>query len=294
MKTVVSLEDVVFAYGPIRALDHVSVAVAEGEFFMVAGPNGSGKSTLLKIMAGLEQPRSGSVELMGRALRAYRRKERSRIVAYLPQSVPMDFPFTALEVVLMGRHPHLPLLHMEGPTDTTKAMEAMTRTAVAHLWDRPVTSLSGGERQRVFLAQALCQEPRLLLLDEPTAALDPAHQVRLMDLLEDLRREKGLTVVMVSHDINLAAMYGDRVMLLKNGRVVCLGTPQDVFTFQTLEETYGCVVLVDKSPLGCFPRVTLVPGRYLKGRRESKNEKNVQKGLHAGERRVVSREDEKR
>ncbi|ROQ93186.1 ABC transporter ATP-binding protein [Desulfosoma caldarium] len=263
MNTVVSVNDVSFAYGTIHALRRVSLSVAEGEFFIVAGPNGSGKSTLLKLMAGLERPASGFVELMGRSMALYRRRERARIIAYLPQTVPLDFPFTALEVVLMGRHPHRHLWPLEGPEDTAKAMEAMTRTAVAHLWNRPVTALSGGERQRVFLAQALCQEPRLLLLDEPTAALDPAHQVHLMDLLEELRRERRMTVVMVSHDINLAAMYGDRVLLLKGGRVVCQGTPEEVFTFRTLEETYGCVVLVDRSPLGCFPRVTLVPKRYL-------------------------------
>jgi iron complex transport system ATP-binding protein len=263
MKTMVFLEQIVFSYGPIRALDGVSMAVGEGEFFVVAGPNGSGKSTLLKILCGLERPQSGRAELLGRPISAYRRKERSRLMAYLPQTVPLDFPFTALEVVLMGRHPHVGLLHIEGRDDVDKALEAMARTDVAHVKDRPVTALSGGERQRVFLAQALCREPRLLVLDEPTAALDPAHQVRLMDLLEDLRRERGLTVIMVSHDINLAAMYGDRVLLLKHGRAVCQGPPEDVFTFQTLEETYGCVVLVDKSPLGRFPRVTPVPKRYL-------------------------------
>ncbi len=267
MTTMVCLDNVAYAYGAVTALAGVTVSVEEGEFFIVAGSNGSGKSTLLKLITGLDRPQSGRVFLLGRPAAAYRRRERSRILAYLPQTVPMDFPFTALEVVLMGRHPHVPLLHMEGPEDVDKALEAMTRTHVVHLKDRPVTALSGGERQRVFLAQALCQEPRLLVLDEPTAALDPAHQVRLMDLLEDLRRERGLTVVMVTHDINLAAMYGDRVLLLKNGRVVREGRPEDVFTFQTLEETYGCVVLVDRSPLGNYPRVTLVPGRYLSAQR---------------------------
>lgn len=269
MTSMISLTNVSFSYGPIQALDEVSLMVGEGEFFMVAGPNGSGKSTLLKLMAGLEQPHKGTVQLMGRSLATYRRRERARKMAYLPQSVPLDFPFTALEVVLMGRHPHLRLLQMEGPEEMNKAMEAMRRTDVSHLWNRPVTALSGGERQRVFLAQALCQEPRVLLLDEPTAALDPAHQVCLMDLLEELRHERHLTVIMVSHDINLAAMYGDRVLLLKDGRIVCQGSPEEVFTFRTLEETYGCVVLVDRSPLGRFPRMTLVPKRYLEGRTKS-------------------------
>lgn len=267
MTTMVCLDNVVYAYGAVTALVGVTVSVEEGEFFIVAGPNGSGKSTLLKLITGLDRPQSRRVFLMGLPAAAYRRRERSRILAYLPQTVPMDFPFSALEVVLMGRHSNVPLLHMEGPEDVDKALEAMTRTQVVHLKDRPVTALSGGERQRVFLAQALCQGPRLLLLDEPTAALDPAHQVRLMDLLEDLRREQGLTVVMVTHDINLDAMYGDRVLLLKNDRVVCVGRPEDVFTFRTLEETYGCVVLVDRSPLGDYALMTLVPGRFLSTQR---------------------------
>jgi len=181
----------------------------------------------------------------------------------MPQTIPLDFPFTVAEVVLMGRSSRLSLLQMEGRSDLEKAREAMERSHVVHLAGRSMDRLSGGERQRVFLAQALCQEPRLLLLDEPTAALDLAHQVHLMDLLEELRREEEITIIMVSHDINLAAMYGDTILLLKDGRSVGQGPPTGVLTFDALEAAYGCAVLVDDSPLGPFPRVTPVPRRYL-------------------------------
>jgi iron complex transport system ATP-binding protein len=123
--------------------------------------------------------------------------------------------------------------------------------------------LSGGEQQRVFIARAICQQPQILLLDEPTASLDPAHQIRIMDLMERLKTDKDVTVVMVSHDINLAAMYADHLLLLRGGEIVGIGTPKEILNFKTLEETYDCKVLVDESPLGNWPRVTVVPHKFL-------------------------------
>ncbi|SMC28735.1 iron complex transport system ATP-binding protein [Desulfacinum hydrothermale DSM 13146] len=263
MRDAVVVQDVSVAYDRNEVIRDLSLSVRCGEFYVIAGPNGSGKSTLLKTVAGLLRPSRGSVALFGRPLASYGRRRLSHTVAYLPQTIPLDFPFTVAEVVLMGRSPHLGPFRLEGRSDIQKAQEAMERTHVAHLARRPIDRLSGGERQRVFLAQALCQEPRLLLLDEPTAALDLAHQLRLMDLLEELRCDREITIVMVSHDINLAAMYGDTILLLKDGRSVCQGPPAQVLTFQSLEAAYGCVVLVDESPLGPFPRVTPVPSRYL-------------------------------
>jgi iron complex transport system ATP-binding protein len=131
-----------------------------------------------------------------------------------------------------------------------------------NLAHRKLDHLSGGEQQRVFIARAICQEPDIILLDEPTASLDLAYQVRIMDLMEKLKTEKGITVVMVSHDVNLAAMYADHLMLLHKGQLVCQGLPDEVLTYKTLEEAYGCTLLVDESPLGNFPRVTLVPRKY--------------------------------
>ncbi len=140
----------------------------------------------------------------------------------------------------------------------------MAFTEIDHLAHRRIDQLSGGERQRVFIARAICQEPEIILLDEPTAALDIAHQLRVMDLMEKMKSDKQITVVMVSHDINLAAMYADSLMLMKAGRLITYGAPGDVLSYQTLETAYGCPLLVDKSPLGEMPRVTPVPGRYIR------------------------------
>jgi iron complex transport system ATP-binding protein len=162
----------------------------------------------------------------------------------------------------MGRSPHQGVLGLERKEDVRVLKQAMAFTGIEHLAHRKIDQLSGGERQRVFIARAICQEPRIILLDEPTAALDLAHQVRIMDLMEQLKNEKGVTVIMVSHDINLAAMYGDCLLLLKEGRIVSQGPTDDVLTFDTLEKAYGCLLLVDQSPLGDFPRVTPVPHKF--------------------------------
>jgi iron complex transport system ATP-binding protein len=140
----------------------------------------------------------------------------------------------------------------------------MAFTEVAHLARRKLDQLSGGEQQRVLIARALCQQPQVILLDEPTASLDLSHQIRIMDLMEKLKTERGVTVIMVSHDVNLAAMYGDQLLLLKAGEIVCMGAPHAVLNFKTLEDTYGCKLLVDISPLGDLPRVTVVPHKFLK------------------------------
>jgi iron complex transport system ATP-binding protein len=167
------------------------------------------------------------------------------------------------EAVLMGRAPHQNVLGIPQDRDIETTRQAMAITEVTHLADRKLDQLSGGEQQRVFIARALCQEPEIILLDEPTASLDISHQIRVMDLMEKLKIEKEVTVVMVSHDVNLAAMYGDRLLLLRNGEIASLGLPHEVLTFRNLEATYGCKVLVDESPLGKSPRVTPVPRKFL-------------------------------
>ena len=253
------------AYGSLPVLRDVSFSVPKGEFFIVIGPNGSGKTTLLKILSAITPYQKGNLEIAGVPLAKYPRRSLARIVALVPQTVPEDLPFTVSELILMARSPRMGLLGLERDQDIQMAEEAMAFTGVGALAARKMDQLSGGERQRVFIARAICQEPQIILLDEPTAALDLAHQVRIMDLMEKLRMEKGLTIVMVSHDINLAAMYGNRLMLLKEGRIVKLGLPEEVLSFETLEEAYECPLLVDESPLGNCRRVTLVPRKFIKG-----------------------------
>lgn len=246
-------------YGDCPVLKDLSFSVQKGDFFVIIGPNGCGKTTLMKVISGIMKLQKGKLELLGHPIQSYTRKALARTIAFVPQVVPVDFPFTVTEVVLMGRSPYLGMLGIEQENDLKIAKQAMAFTGVEHLAHRKMDQLSGGERQRVFIARAICQEPQVIFLDEPTASLDLAHQVRVMDLMENLKEEKGVTVVMVSHDVNLAAMYGDRLLLLKEGQIVSLGLPNDVLTFQTLEEAYGCILLVDENPLGRFPRVTPVP-----------------------------------
>jgi iron complex transport system ATP-binding protein len=246
-------------------LREVSFAVATGELFIIIGPNGAGKTTLIRTVSGAIRPTNGVVEILGRDIGSFGGRSLARNVAVVPQHPPADSPFTVLETVMLGRAPRQGLLGLSSGKDERIAGECMELTETLHLSGRRMDRLSGGERQRVAIARGLCQEPAIMLLDEPTASLDLAHQTRIMDLLERLRRERGLTVVMVSHDLNLAAMYGDRLLLLKEGRVLKSGSPAEVLDFRTLEQAYGCVVLADKNPLGDFPRITLVPGRYLGG-----------------------------
>ncbi len=263
MKTSIHAASLHAVYGSLPVLQDISFSVFSGEFFIVIGPNGSGKTTLLKILSAINPFKSGDLQIAGTPITKYARRALARIMALVPQSVPEDLPFTVRELILMARTPRMGLLGLERDKDIQLAEEAMAFTGVEVLADRKMDQLSGGERQRVFIARAICQEPQIILLDEPTAALDLAHQVRVMDLMEKLREEKGLTIVMVSHDINLAAMYGNRLMLLKKGRIVKMGRPSEVLTFETLEKAYECPLLVDESPLGNFQRVTLVPKKFI-------------------------------
>ena len=262
------------SYGSLPVIRDVSFSVSKGEFFIVIGPNGSGKTTLLKVMAAITPFQGGNLEILGNPMEKYTRKSLARIMALVPQTVPEDLPFTVRELVLMARSPHMGLLGLEGDHDIQRAEEAMAFTGMETLADRKMDQLSGGERQRAFIARAICQDPQIILLDEPTAALDLAHQVRVMDLMEKLRTEKGLTIVMVSHDINLAAMYATCLMLLKKGRIIKMGIPSEVLTFKTLEEAYECPLLVDESPLGNFQRVTLVPRKFINAELQAMAQKN--------------------
>ena len=261
--TAIHIEALSHAYKEHTVLSHLSFRVDEGEFFIIIGPNGSGKTTLLKTICGIEPVRTGEISIFGRTISGYTGNELAKVISFVPQSVPEDFPFTVFQTVMMGRYPHLGVLGVESDRDLEITRRSIEFCGIASLADRKMSQLSGGERQRVFIARALCQQPRVLLLDEPTASLDLSHQVRVMDLMEQLKREQGLTVVMVSHDVNLAAMYADRLLLMKSGKVAGIGQPEAVLTFETLEKVYGCTILVDESPLGKTPRITLVPRRFM-------------------------------
>jgi iron complex transport system ATP-binding protein len=263
MTQAVELEALRISYFRQPVLQDIDLRIQSGEFFVLIGPNGSGKTTLLKAMASMIRPEQGRVRIMGRLIEGYSRRALARTLAMVPQSPEHEFSFTVREVVLMGRSPHLGLLGLEGQNDLDIADHAMQSMQVEHLAQRRLHQLSGGEKQRVLIARALCQEPEIMLLDEPTSSLDLAHQVLVMDLLEELKQKRGITVIMVAHDVNLAALYADRLLLLRSGRAVRQGPPKEVLTFETLEQTFGCVLLVDEGSLEGLPRVSIIPGRYL-------------------------------
>ena len=263
MKSAFDIENLSYAYESQFVLRNLSFSVPQGEMFIIIGPNGAGKTTLIKLMVGISKSQPGQIEILQTPIGNYSQKRLAKALAYVPQGLPVGFPFTVAETVLLGRAPHQKVLGLASQNDLDIARQAMKFTEVEHLARRKLDQLSGGEQQRVLIARALCQQPQVILLDEPTASLDLSHQIRIMDLMERLKTEKGVTVVMVSHDVNLAAMYADQLLLLKAGQIVCMGSPDEVLNFEILEETYDCKLLVDISPLGNLPRVTVVPHKFL-------------------------------
>ncbi len=251
-------------------LDDVSFCVQAGEVLGVVGPNGSGKTSLLKVLARLLIPQQGRIDLFGQNMAAMAQREVARIIGVVQQDTPQVFPFTVAEAVLMGRFPHRPHdrwaggFRWESRADVIIAEQAMMMMDILHLVDRAVTDLSGGERQRAMIARALAQTPKVLLLDEPTAFLDLQHQVEIGSVLLRLKEESRVTVVLVSHDLNLVSQYCDRILLLDQGRIVRLSCPEHVIEQGALELVYRCRVLVDRHPETGLPRVTL-PGRCMPG-----------------------------
>lgn len=263
MSNVYTVSGLCFAYEDAGVLFEISFDVHQGAFFTIIGPNGSGKSTLLSLMAGIMRSPEGRIRFFDAPIENFSRKKLASMIGYVPQQIDPDIPFTVEEVVLFGRTPHLGIFGIETRQDIEAAKRAMEYTGIEHLARRRLDRLSGGERQRVVIARALCQEPEVLLLDEPTASLDISHQVRIMDILAALKKEQNITVIMVSHDINLAAMYCDTFLLLSSGRVVAKGSAGEVLRFDALEKAYGWPVLVSENPLGGMPQITPVPGRFL-------------------------------
>ena len=261
---ILEIENLSHTYSEQTVLSDLSFSIRQGELFIIIGPNGSGKTTLMKLIGGIHRLQKGNILISGISVDSYSRREMAKQIAYVPQMMPPEFPFTVSEIVSMGRSPHQGFLGLNSPSDQEASEQAMMFTDVAHLSGRRIDQLSGGEQQRVFIARAICQHTDIILLDEPTASLDLAHQVRIMDLMEKLKIERGMTVVMVSHDVNISAMYADNLLLLKKGEIIGLGTPLQVLKNQTLESAYGCKLFVDQSPLGGSPRVSVVPNRHIK------------------------------
>ena len=264
--TAYSVQHVTFSYARGKraeseaVLNDLSCLILSGRVLGILGPNGSGKSTLLKLLARVFYPQKGTIDLLGESLSGLSQVDIAKRVALVPQETLQVFPFTIAEMVLMGRSPHHQGWggwHWEDSQDWAVVQNAMEELDVAHLSHRLVTEVSGGERQRAVIARALVQEPQILLLDEPTAFLDLHHQLDIARIIRRLNRERGLTVILVSHDLNLASQYCDHVMLLNKGRIAAMGSPHTVIQPKVLEAVYGCSVLVDRHPQSGLPRVSL-------------------------------------
>jgi iron complex transport system ATP-binding protein len=231
-----------FAFSSLPAVVDVSLALPRGAMAALIGANGSGKSTLIRLLAGLLEPAEGEVAFNGAPLRNLHPRDRAKRIAYVPQSTSTVFPFTALEVVLTGRSPNIGRFRFESAHDEQIALAALAALDAAHLSARQITELSGGERQLVTVARALAQEPEVMLLDEPASALDLKHRTQLARALRRLRDERGITVLMITHDLMLLDSAADLIFAMKCGRVAASGTPDAVLTDGVLGEVYDAPV----------------------------------------------------
>ncbi len=256
------ISEVSFSYSNGLVLRDVSLTIRLGEMIGLLGPNGSGKTTLIKLASGIFQPGRGSVRLDGLDLVRLSRKAVARSVAVVPQQFNVPFAFTAGEIVLLGRVPFLHGFSGESEADRRAVADALKMVGISGLERRQFDQLSGGERQKVVLAMALAQQPELLLLDEPTVHLDIAHQVEILELVKKLNVERGITIVAALHELNMAALYFSRLVLLKEGRVMADGTPAEVLTEKMISEVYSASVRVEPHPVTGAPHIVIMPGSH--------------------------------
>lgn len=249
------MQDVTLGYGGTVVVEGVTLQVKPGEMLGLVGPNGCGKSTIIRALSRVISPYSGRILLNGKDISRISRKDLARRLGVVPQMPLLPSTFTAFEIVLMGRNPHLGLFQYEGPGDMAIAWQAMEKTSTRHLAQRRIGELSGGEIQCVVIARVLAQETEAILLDEPTANLDIGRQIEILDLIKGLCRRDGLTVVAALHDLNLAAQYCDRLVLISNGRIYAEGTPGEVINADNIGQVYGTGSYIYTHPLSGLPAV---------------------------------------
>lgn len=254
------IENISFSYEPAKkTLSAIDFLLGKGESLGLLGPNGSGKSTLLKLLARLYKPDSGRITIEEKDTMSYATKEFAKIVAMVPATLSLFSSFTVTEFVLLGRAPHLSFLQTYQKHDWEYVTKIMKETEIYSLGPRYIHELSSGEQQRAMLAQALVQEPRLLLLDEPTTHLDIDHQREFLDLLVHLQKKNNLTIVMASHDLNVAAMYCQKILFLKKGELKAYGNVTDVLTLENIKKAYTSNVLIGAHPALPVPHVYFIP-----------------------------------
>ncbi|MBU0679858.1 MAG: ABC transporter ATP-binding protein [Proteobacteria bacterium] len=227
-----------YAYGDNAVVRDVSLALEPGKFYGLIGPNGSGKTTLLDLLIANRRPSTGTISLKGQELESYSRQKLARQMALIPQEFDLGFDFRVSEIVLMGRHPHIPRFASPGPEDLAVSQEAMVALAVDHLGDRLITALSGGEKQRVVAARALAQDTPLLIMDEATANLDIQHTIQIFQVVRR-KVEQGGIVLAAIHDLNLAAAFCDEIFLLKEGRLHAAGPPEEILVPTTIDQVFA-------------------------------------------------------
>lgn len=243
----IEAKNIDFGYTKDLVLDNISFGIEEGSFISIIGPNGSGKSTLLKTLNNIYKPRKGKVLLQGKDIRVYKKKEIAKKISLVPQSSQIDYNFTVEDIVLMGRHPYKKRFQREDGDDYKIVRDSLKMTNTIDFRKRFINDLSGGERQRVIISKALAQKTNIILLDEPTSSLDINHQIDILELLKKLNEEENTTIILVIHDINLAARYSKEIILLKNGKILSKGTPEEVITEENIEKAYNVNTIIDRN-----------------------------------------------
>lgn len=252
------LRDTSFSYGNGFTLNHINLFVPYGQMVGLLGPNGSGKTTLLRLATGVLVPSAGDVSVGGVSLKKFLRRAVAQRIAVVPQQFNIPFAYTVEEVVLLGRTPFVHGLSGESKRDRQMALSALELTGMIEFRNRYFSDLSGGERQKVVIAMALAQEPTLLLLDEPTSHLDISHQIEILELLRKLNREKKVTIVAAMHDLNLSALYFERLILLDHGFVFADGSPDEVITKEIIQKVFSATVEIARHPGVSVPQIVLL------------------------------------
>ena len=245
MKIAYRARNLNFSYNGIRIIDNINLDIIDGEFLSLLGPNGAGKTTLIKILTGVIKDISGEVYLYSNPIHRYRRREFARFVSFLPQNPEINLPFRVKDIVMMGRFPYLKRFEMERPEDIKAVDAAMKMLNVDHLEKRHLMELSGGEIKRVFIAQAIAQESKILFLDEPTANLDINYQIEIFRMLKDFNSRLKKTIILITHDINHAARFAHRIVLMKDGRIVSSGTADEVINRDNLERIFNTSLKIE-------------------------------------------------
>lgn len=253
MERSIEVHDLTFGYNHGTILENIDFHVDKNYFYSIIGPNGTGKSTLLKLICNVLIGRQGYIALNDKNLTTFSPKGLAKRIAFVPQNTFVDFEFTVKEVISMGRIPYLRRFQGESIRDRDCVEEAMHLTDTFHLKNKKINEISGGERQRVIIAKAIAQKTDILLLDEPVSHLDIHHQIGLLNVIKKLQKEKRVTIVSVLHDLNLAASYSDRLILLHDRKIFQIGTPEEVITKENIKEVYKMDVYMMKNPINQKP-----------------------------------------